>query len=50
LTPTNVGPLVRGGWTWGVDVSTGVETNGQKDTLKIRAFIHTVRGAERYAS
>jgi phosphoribosylanthranilate isomerase len=46
LTPANVGQLVKEVQPWGVDVSTGVETNGQKDTSKIRAFVKAVRGAE----
>jgi phosphoribosylanthranilate isomerase len=43
LTPTNVSRLVKETQPWGVDVSSGVETNGQKDTVKIKAFIQVVR-------
>jgi len=43
LTPTNVSRLVKETQPWGVDVSSGVETNGQKDTAKIKAFINVVR-------
>ncbi len=45
LTPENVGRLVREVQPWGVDVSSGVETNGRKDSAKIRDFVRMVRSA-----
>ena len=46
LTSRNVGRLIKKSHPWGVDISSGVETDGRKDTAKIIAFIKAVRRAE----
>jgi len=45
LQPQNVGQVVASLRPWGVDVSSGVETNGVKDVEKIKAFVKAVRSA-----
>lgn len=46
LDSTNVARLIKIVAPWGVDVSSGVETCGVKDTSKIKSFIKAVRRAD----
>jgi phosphoribosylanthranilate isomerase len=50
LEPGNVGKVVSGFKPYGVDVSSGVESQVRvKDAAKVRAFVHAVRLAEALA-
>jgi phosphoribosylanthranilate isomerase len=48
LTPENVGDAIRRVRPWGVDVSTGVETeagSGRKDPIRLKHFVDAARRA-----
>jgi phosphoribosylanthranilate isomerase len=45
LSPANVAECIRRAHPFGVDVRTGIETDGRKDEAKMRAFVRAVRGA-----
>lgn len=46
LTPENVGACIRAIRPYGVDVRSGVETDGVKDPRKVRAFVRAVHEAD----
>jgi phosphoribosylanthranilate isomerase len=49
LTPENVGACIRRLRPFGVDVRSGIETDGVKDLAKMRAFVRAVKEADAQA-
>lgn len=47
LTPANVAEAVQQSHAWGVDTSSGVETNGEKDAALIATYVHNAKEALR---
>ena len=47
LTPENVGEAIERVHPYAVDTSSGIETNGQKDPVKMERFMEAVRAADR---
>ena len=46
LTPDNAGDAVNALAPYGVDVSSGIETGGEKDRKKMEKFVLAVRRAD----
>ncbi|MBC5815512.1 MAG: phosphoribosylanthranilate isomerase [Candidatus Eremiobacteraeota bacterium] len=46
LTPENVSNCVRAIRPFGVDVRSGIETEGRKDPIKMRAFVQAVKDTD----